>query len=47
MVIKLVTKISALSSGKIEKYEYLTGEKCYSLIIKNDRTSSFCIFSSQ
>ena len=47
MVIKLVTKISALSSGKIEKYEYLRGENCYSLIIKSDRTSSFCIFSSR
>ena len=25
-------KISASSSGKIDKYEYLTGEKCYLLI---------------
>ena len=27
-------KISALSSGKIDKYEYLTGKKCYFLVIK-------------
>ena len=25
-------KISALSSGKIDKYEYITGEKYYPLI---------------
>ena len=27
-----VTKMSALSSGKIDKYEYLTGEEIYHLI---------------
>ena len=27
MILIEVTKISALSSGKIEKYEYLTGEE--------------------
>ena len=29
-------KISALTSGKIDKYEYPTGEKKYYLLIKED-----------
>ena len=33
------TKISALSSGKIDKYEYLTGEKLPSNQKTNNRTS--------
>ena len=34
-----VARISTLSSGKIDKYEYLTGQKHYLLIKKSDRTS--------
>ena len=34
-------KISALSSGKIDKYEYLTGEE---IQVKNDRTSYVYLF---
>ena len=33
------TKISASSSGKIDKYEYLTGEKLHSNQKTNNRTS--------
>ena len=32
-------KISALSSGKIDKYEYLTGEEILPSNQKNNRTS--------
>ena len=37
-------KISALSSAKIDKYEYLKVKKYY-LLIKNNRTSWIYLFS--
>ena len=36
--------ISALSSGKIDKYEYMTGEEILPLN-QGDRTSYVCIFT--
>ena len=40
-------KISALSSGKLHKYEYLTGEDIYITInpTKNNRANKIYIFS--
>ena len=38
-------KVSALSSGKIDKYEYLTGEEITFSSKTNNRTSYVYIFS--
>ena len=40
-------KISALLSGKIDKYKYLTGEEILQSEQNNNRTIEVYIFSSQ